>query len=582
MSDQQSQGNMCPKSMEIDEVVAIYYSPSPGSPLGTGSHRPLKSTSATASYSFFQSRNPSPIYASSTSDPNDVNRPRLSRTNSGYLDRAQLFGRSPVPEFVSSPRLLSTAIEKRRRSSSLFTLEAATTKLNIDHVPIPPSQAFSRKCSSSSIEDEKDYTTLLNSRRQSARSLRSPRSNLTKTYYDEWIEAGTPDSAQASTQPSLGSGGTSDVPVARTIEESKPRTVSTAVAALRNQLFKGGLRPAPSDARKPSWTRRIFGGQTVASSKSPIATATAPLEDDPDEFGYENPTTPIENVRDILERVKSRSSSIAPEHEIAHSRKVLEQDKSCDDDDDRSGYSGVFSDLGTPPSPTLDASSMAGESGTTGPYITYQADQIYVQGRDTSDVASDVATAKESVSRSPDFAAVPIRAPESSKAILTLMTPVTNFSQDPLVFQGMSTTRQTGLETLGIMAPITIFSRVPISATEISTPPPNQAVSLSPSTHVRGQQLVSFSQACAITYGCVSFTAIYTAFRRVGEDQDTCKLVNDLGAALAVGIVLTVTTSLIGVDTIAISAKEILLAFGAALQAMFGMMEEWVGRYEQG
>lgn len=66
----------------------------------------------------------------------------------------------------------------------------------------------------------------------------------------------------------------------------------------------------------------------------------------------------------------------------------------------------------------------------------------------------------------------------------------------------------------------------------------------------------------------------------VGRDLHGCDLLHDIVVGLIAGLVIVVMSCFVGVDALLKVGEEGLLAFGAAVEEVYGMMVDWNGRYE--
>lgn len=210
-------------------------------------------------------------------------------THSGYLDRAELFGRAASldrhrylqehqaevsPERSSQYRFKPTALDRvAERGRSAKSALNDRIKQGFCENANRQSSRLSRKSSRCSLRespslliDDLDDNFPPMVRRRSTRSLRSSRSSLHESMpQDEWIEAGTPETTKKTVEFALE---TDDVYYATHDGETLLRSESPAAKVLHEQLLKCGLRPAPTDTPKSSWTRRIFGRQGTDRKKS--------------------------------------------------------------------------------------------------------------------------------------------------------------------------------------------------------------------------------------------------------------------------------------------------------------------------
>ncbi|CBX96257.1 hypothetical protein IAQ61_001432 [Plenodomus lingam] len=607
--------------VEIEEMVEKYSTPSAGSRPKLASRQSVKplATTVTGRGSAIMSRASSPMHSSSTFDLNNTYESQQNHTHSGYFDRAQLFGRTPPPEFVPRPRRPPTAASPRHEafpeqssgkqpkptalariqanpSSSLYALEAATTKLDAEPVATPPFRILSRHSSYFAPQDRssdevntpaRDSQT--NSGRDSAKSIRSSRSSLlSSAYHDEWIEAGTPEATTSGTVSPLETDDTSVSAVERQMNKSEPRNLSSAMAAWRDHMFNGGS-PAASgdgDARQLSWTRRIFGGRTIPS-KSTVTTQTTLRNDKSTNSGHGARTTSTEIVRNTADLMESGRSSKDTDNKEALSTDDLEEDESSDSDAELTFYDSS-SGSETPPLFHLETSPPYEPADHSEPDISPSMDGEteealngagLIQGNSKVTSNSRDCGHSTTLSRSPEPTRTSITPLE--KTVLTMMNPITIFSQAPEAPHEASDPVPTApTPPLKIMMPITIHSQTPTTPMNFPGSPPTQSKSPQPRNPPSHQQHLTSSQEFAIIYGCVSFAAVRVALMNVGRDLHGCDLLHDIVVGLIAGLVIVVMSCFVGVDALLKVGEEGLLAFGAAVEEVYGMMVDWNGRYE--
>ncbi|KAI8931683.1 hypothetical protein NX059_011330 [Plenodomus lindquistii] len=239
----------------------------------------------------------------------------------------------------------STALERARarNSSSLSSLETAPAKTQHDLVSTPQSQKssyFSPKSASTVVSSRSSRNSTTKSEHRLANSRRQSRSSLLSSPYDdEWMEAGTPEAVNSDPK----------------AESATPPVVSSAMATLRDQLFRNTPAGASSQARKTSWAGRFFGSRSTTLDKTSNTSAITKPEER-FAFGGEERTRPVEIAHDGIDLVKSRSSFMAPESDVAQLGKATKIEEAEDDSGDVLDDDTIFhlpessSSMGTPPS----------------------------------------------------------------------------------------------------------------------------------------------------------------------------------------------------------------------------------------
>ncbi|KAI4609846.1 uncharacterized protein J4E87_010963 [Alternaria ethzedia] len=262
MASSRSNKNTPSVSQNIADVVDTYASQAIGSSQAEYSRRsydPVLSGHGHGDVSMSSSPSPSPY---PLSDSRRANLHQSTSTHSGYLDRAQLFGRTPIQQNARPTRPPSTSNERniRKRSSRTPTGDWAEAGL-----PEPP------------IEEERVGL-------DNAEGLICTSSGITTLGVGE----GTPG-------------------------RFSPSAKSPAEDALKKQFEKGRVKLARNLARRTSlngkskWARRSFGKHRggYVSPKTSSTVSGGEEEEEKEEFGYVDPAS----VRDVLARVKAREAS---------------------------------------------------------------------------------------------------------------------------------------------------------------------------------------------------------------------------------------------------------------------------------
>jgi hypothetical protein len=315
----------------------------------------------------FMSFPSSPLpYKSMMTPPLPAVRRRRTSTNSGYLSRAELFGRlsptlsneirtnsassalkrvearqqadRPAPEDGSNSSPLAEIPQANERvireRQSMRSLRASNGRSS---TPYMYATTLSRRVSTMSLQGTSANgcsgilsTTDLRSsqlgRRSSAMSMLS---QFADNPPDEWMEAGTPvqelkgdgygPGPTVSNNRALsfhsGKGHSSDSRaslfsrgISPNHSDRKISTVSPAHEALRQTLECSASLAAPQ-VRKSSWTRRIFGRTEHSPASCP--TPTSPASDENiSEFEYIEPRMPTESPEIILGRSRTRRTAL--------------------------------------------------------------------------------------------------------------------------------------------------------------------------------------------------------------------------------------------------------------------------------
>ena len=272
-------GTVPSTSWNITDVVDTYASPGSGpSPLehSRRSYDPILNGRGHSDVNMSSSPSPSP-YPLSDSRRAAFYQHQPNATDSGYLDRAQLFGRTPIQRVYNARRARPPSISNssiRKRSSRTPTGEWAEAGL-----PEPPIEA-----SSVSLDN--------------AEELICTPSGITTLGVGEDTPGRFSPTARSPTAQKT---------------SSTPRKTSPAEDALREQFEKGRVELARNLAWRtgPNGTSKWAGSiqdksrEGYVSPKTPTTVSGDEDEEQEEDFGYVVPAS----VRDVLARAKAREAA---------------------------------------------------------------------------------------------------------------------------------------------------------------------------------------------------------------------------------------------------------------------------------
>ncbi|KAH9876596.1 hypothetical protein J1614_003727 [Plenodomus biglobosus] len=325
--------------VDIEEIIVRYATPTPISLPRARPHRSLNSPPTTAGRSTFLSHGSSPTHSSSPSDANNL-------AHSGSLNRARLFGRSPIPEFV--PRCLrrpSTAAGSRELLGSLASIPSSTApdslraqrSASLSRIPVPNgkvptyidcvttrlSRTVPRKSSFFKDDDwasKKANKPIRNAptilKRQTLNGLRpSHLPTLSAPLQDEWIEAGDAKAIKGNTKLSVGPKVSSNSLADHHADTTKPRNVPSPLVARQDQKLKSCLRKASdSDSSKSSTIKSVTFEDEVLIN-----------------LGYRKPASSADKFRETMVRVNTPSSVLQSIQEGRKFAKIREGHPRCRD-----------------------------------------------------------------------------------------------------------------------------------------------------------------------------------------------------------------------------------------------------------
>jgi hypothetical protein len=513
-------------SRDINDIIEQYSSPAPSSSPAVRAQQPYDSSPADGGRSDVSMSSSPPPYTPSLLKQS-ISRHHRNMTNSGYLDRAQLFGRTSAPDLQSSPSPLpeaprSTVHHKRNNRSSLRMLYGMAEA----------------SCSSSSA---------LSSLGTKRSSLSSMREKFSQAPPDEWMEAGTPEreagdhsgsfdypawlargglvpaeDGSLSCTPSVNGKSRKTVTDDGTSTKSNEsgRKVSQAEMALREVMATHKPAPKPTHGRKTSWADRIFnrrGQEYVLATPEPAASVST--EEDPIEFGYVAPGVTSESPRDILARTEAS--------EAAEKERINNIEVTADHGDEEvqvldEGYVDVQrSRRSTNASvhiPSRASTAFSKEESWTSARSQALAD---LEAEDAfSKRSTDHTGADQSSSGTSELAPLQAKSTASSLSLI-----VTTMDQAP-VLRGPS-----------LAQIIVVFSQKPqlpehgpLAMSPISTIMVQEPTTATPNCGL------SFSTANAVIYSCVVFAAMRRVLLGLGADISPLHLALDLYASFWFGI----------------------------------------------
>jgi hypothetical protein len=515
-------------SRDINDIIEQYSCPAPSSSPAVRARQPYDSSPADGGRSDVSMSSSPPPYTPSLLKQS-ISRHHRNMTNSGYLDRTQLFGRTSASDLQSSPSPLpeaprGTVQHKRNNRSSLRMLDGMGT------VYSSPSSALSS----------------LGTKRSSLSSLRR---KFSQAPPDEWMKAGTPEreagenSGSFDYQAWLARGGlvpTEDGSLscassvngkarttvtddgASTKSNSGGRKISPAEMALREVMAKRKPVPKPTHGRKTSLASRIFnrrGPEYVLATPEPAESVST--EEDPIEFGYVAPEVISESPRDILARAEAREA--AEKGRIDNIEGNADHDHDHDHDEVKvldEGYVDVQCSRRST-SASLHISSRAStafskeESWTSArsqALADLEAEDAFPQH------ATDHIRADQSSSGTTDLAPLQAKSTASSLSLI-----VTTLDQAPVL---RGNRRPSFAQTIVVFSQKPRFPQHgPLAMSPIST-----IISQAPTVATLNCGL-NFSTASAVVYGCMASSAMRRVLLGLGADISPLHLALDLYAS---------------------------------------------------
>ncbi|CAO2647512.1 Nn.00g084340.m01.CDS01 [Neocucurbitaria sp. VM-36] len=470
---------------DLNEILARYSSP----PLSSSPPMPMRRLSNFASQRVESNNDATLIPSSPLPSPSSEFWPssspqhRRSSTHSGYLSRDQLFGRSPTPDLYSSPLPQSKAMERimsRRHSSSLASkgVFSSSPRANMQHEPSRDQQDLQ---SIQTLRNEQTMSLSTPSPRSSRFGSRASTISLRERFsgspQDHWMDAGS------------------------FCEETA------------NERFQTGSMP------KFTVTPNFGTGQATP----PIQPARATSLDD----GGTRHISPAEMaLRKALKNVEE-PTKLAATRKLSWGGGILKRRHSKG------------------PSPNISQTTVSGKSslGSSHPVPKIPG---HFQARSDDHEAVEFREgewhrsrqAQEHDSSTLDGSYIQLQRADDSDTSSSAFDPqnslslsiVTTFDYTPLL----------PARRLTCTAPKTILSQAPtVPLHKLTMSPIQSTISRSPiPTWTR--QALSFSDANAIIYSCVSFAAIIFVVRNIDNDIDAVDIAYDMSFAFMVGVVLCV------------------------------------------
>ncbi|KAI4620781.1 hypothetical protein J4E83_005142 [Alternaria metachromatica] len=439
-------------SRNITGIVDTYASPTMGSSPAEYSRRsydPILSGRGHGDVSMSSSPSPSPYPLSNS---RRANLHQSTSTHSGYLDRAQLFGRTPIQQNTRRARPPSTSNERniRKRSSRTPTGEWAEAGL-----PEPPIEA-----SRVSLEN--------------AEGLVCTPTGITTLD----VEEDTPGRFSPSAQ--------------------LPATCKTSPAedALREQFEKGRVELARNLAwRSSSNGKSKCAGRSFDTNREGCVSPKTPTnvsEDEESEFGYVDPAS----VRDVLARVKAREATGRTHSLFDSSQHIRNRDEPSES----------YFDVGIP-------------------------------RRNKNALFADSPDADMALPKLPDrrvFSLVeppPMKTPTRKRPSPVSSRAELSFS--PILAAIDVTPRPTSHDLA--ITPVTTHLTLSTITITLSQPP----------TPPRSRTGLTFSQATAIIYGCMTITASHQALLGLGGDIAAMDLIIGLFGAFLLGLAICVVLKML-------------------------------------
>jgi hypothetical protein len=518
-------------SRDINDIIEQYSSPAPSSSPAVRARQPYDSSPAYGRRPDVSMSSSPPPYTPSLLKQS-ISRHHHNMTNSGYLDRAQLFGRTSASGLQSSPSPLpeaprNTVDHKRNNRLSLRMLDGMGT------VYSSPSSALSSLGTKHS-------------------SFSSMREKFSQAPPDEWMEAGTPEREAGDHSGSLDypawsargglvpteDGSLSCTPSvngksrktvtddgASTKSNKSGRKVSQAEMALREVMatHKPASKPAhavskSAHGRRKSWADRIFnrrGPEYVLAT--PERAESVSTEEDPIEFSYVAPEVTSESPRDILARAEAR--------EAAEKEHIVKTEGTADHDDAEvqvldGGYIDIQRPHRTTSTSIRTSSRVSSAFSRVESWVSARSEALDdLKAEDAfSYQSTDCNQKDQNASETTEIA--PVQAQPSGSSLSLI---VTTMDQVPVL---------RGHRRPSLAQTIMIFSQElqskrqgPLAMSPIST------IMIQNPTVATPNCGLSFSTASAVVYGCMVFAAMRRVLLGLGADISPLHLALDLNAS---------------------------------------------------
>ncbi|KAF1828544.1 hypothetical protein BDW02DRAFT_584410 [Decorospora gaudefroyi] len=455
------------ESREFDDIIDFYKTPASSSSPPMCIRQPYDASPQDDRHTVMSMSSSPPPYTPSSMPKQSNPYHQRSMAHSGYLARDQLFSSAPAYETTSSP---CDELGKRRSLQSLRDAQMESSRI-FDVYPF---------------------------RRGKCNSLSSLRNNSSSS--DITVQQGIEHDPLAKV--SLN-------------KKSSTRKMTVAEMSLWANLKKRKSIPELKPARRTTlagWLWNRSEPEVIQPEPAPPASP----EDDPVEFGYIQPATPVESPREILMRVQARHAADKEQEEDAQSSngdKDTPSDKSfADVQHSRRSTSAFLKERFC--SNTVSSSF---ESQSTRP-----TEKLSILS--PKEVFSYKPTVRTPDDRRETKAADVL--PQATFSEITL-APIADITEQPPVPKYLK---------LALSPRMIILSQEPKSSkqnltiSEITT-----TISQSPIAAGPDRGLV-FAEVCAVIYGSMTVAAMRLAVLGMGRDIAALDLALDLGAAMTIGV----------------------------------------------